>query len=469
MSVQLTVENFGPIGGGTVQLKPLTILIGPNNAGKSYLAMLTYAATHDVRYRRRRFPLFRRRAAYKADPAFSEYKQDFLARWSEAKGSLTLPEQVLEDLNNDVREALEQYGRDFVSEIERGFSRQLVELVRVNKTNSKCSIEVRHGNPRWALNISAGESSPLVELTVAPNVKAIAKRIMSTLPDQSRLFSSLAPPELLWEQLVELILNDCFREFPTPAYYLPAARSGILQSHKLLASIIVSRSSFAGIEDMQVGRLTGVLSDFISHLLRMDARRKTQLAEIADYLESAVLKGKVLITGSRPAYPEIVYEAGEGRYQLPSTSSMVSELAPVVLFLRYLVDPGEMVVIEEPESHLHPAVQQKLARAIARLVNAKVTVVLTTHSDYFLTQINNLILAGGLEPKKRTAAGYTSEECLEVSKVAAYLFKPTAKGTTIKRMRIARARGISQAEFARAAEVLYTETVALERSLPDAD
>ena len=37
------VKDFGPIVKGEVQLRPLTIFVGPNNAGKSYLSMLIYA------------------------------------------------------------------------------------------------------------------------------------------------------------------------------------------------------------------------------------------------------------------------------------------------------------------------------------------------------------------------------------------------------------------------------------------
>ena len=39
----VSVENFGPIREGTVELRPLTVFVGPNNTGKSYMAMLIYA------------------------------------------------------------------------------------------------------------------------------------------------------------------------------------------------------------------------------------------------------------------------------------------------------------------------------------------------------------------------------------------------------------------------------------------
>ncbi len=41
--LKVTVKNFGPIKEGSVSLRPLTVLIGPNNAGKSYIARLVYA------------------------------------------------------------------------------------------------------------------------------------------------------------------------------------------------------------------------------------------------------------------------------------------------------------------------------------------------------------------------------------------------------------------------------------------
>ena len=39
----VSVENFGPIREGTVELRPLTVFVGANNSGKSYMAMLLYA------------------------------------------------------------------------------------------------------------------------------------------------------------------------------------------------------------------------------------------------------------------------------------------------------------------------------------------------------------------------------------------------------------------------------------------
>ena len=44
-NLRLAVKNFGPIREGEVEFKPLTVFIGPNNSGKSYMATLLYALT----------------------------------------------------------------------------------------------------------------------------------------------------------------------------------------------------------------------------------------------------------------------------------------------------------------------------------------------------------------------------------------------------------------------------------------
>ncbi|MFN3383605.1 MAG: AAA family ATPase, partial [Archaeoglobaceae archaeon] len=43
IDLEISVKNFGPIIGGEVKLRPLTVLIGPNNSGKSYVAMLFHS------------------------------------------------------------------------------------------------------------------------------------------------------------------------------------------------------------------------------------------------------------------------------------------------------------------------------------------------------------------------------------------------------------------------------------------
>ena len=64
--------------------------------------------------------------------------------------------------------------------------------------------------------------------------------------------------------------------------------------------------------------------------------------------------------------------------RLIRASSMVTELTPVVLLLRGGLEPGDTLIIDEIEAHLHPAAQTQMATLLARLVRAGVRVLITT-------------------------------------------------------------------------------------------
>ena len=42
-ALEIEVANFGPIVEANVDLRPLTVFVGPSNTGKTYLATLIYA------------------------------------------------------------------------------------------------------------------------------------------------------------------------------------------------------------------------------------------------------------------------------------------------------------------------------------------------------------------------------------------------------------------------------------------
>ena len=71
------------------------------------------------------------------------------------------------------------------------------------------------------------------------------------------------------------------------------------------------------------------------------------------------------------------------------SSSMVSELAPVILYLRHVVQPGDTLIIEEPEAHLHPTAQVEFTRLLAGAVKAGIRIIITTHSEWVLWELAN--------------------------------------------------------------------------------
>lgn len=91
------------------------------------------------------------------------------------------------------------------------------------------------------------------------------------------------------------------------------------------------------------------------------------------------------------------------KVSLANSSSGQQEMLPLALILgsisfnRPLFTLGNVVYIEEPEAHLFPSAQRKIVDLIALIHNeAKIPTqfVITTHSPYILTALNNLIYAG---------------------------------------------------------------------------
>ena len=107
------------------------------------------------------------------------------------------------------------------------------------------------------------------------------------------------------------------------------------------------------------------------------------------------------------SYPVFSYlPRGWKEYQnlpLMNVSAMVSELAPVVLYLRYIVRTGDVLIIEEPEAHLHPKMQVEFARQLAAAVKAGVRVIATTHSEWILEDLANLVWISGIPEAEHKA------------------------------------------------------------------
>lgn len=56
--------------------------------------------------------------------------------------------------------------------------------------------------------------------------------------------------------------------------------------------------------------------------------------------------------------------------------------------------PGSLLIVENPEAHLHPAGQSQMGRFLARVAAAGIQVVLETHSDHVLNGIRRAVRGG---------------------------------------------------------------------------
>ena len=116
----------------------------------------------------------------------------------------------------------------------------------------------------------------------------------------------------------------------------------------------------------------------------------------------------------------------ERRFDIPLylASSSARGLSDLYFFLRHVAKKGHLVIIDEPESHLDTQNQILLARLLASFVHAGLKVLITTHSDYLIKEINNLVmLSRPFEDKNRVVKelGYKEHDFLEPESIRAYV------------------------------------------------
>lgn len=252
-----------------------------------------------------------------------------------------------------------------------------------------------------------------------------------------------------------------------------------MQSHRFVASAGLDRLVETGLEDSRVvPRLPKVSIDFIKKLLSINtstsefhevqANRigssQRCISSVADKFEELVLDGRIESHAEYAGgYPEIYFKPTktDSKLTLNRSSSMVSELAPLVLFIRNFVRRSDLLILEEPEAHLHPGAQVKIAQCLALLVRKGVYVVVTTHSDWFLKCVQKLIIQGKLKQLNVDNGGDEVDSYLHRNEVGAWNFAEgmNSQGTKVKEIKFQEDSGIEPEDFEDLAFSLYNAVI----------
>lgn len=459
--MNLSISNFGPISKGAIRIKPLTILMGPNNSGKSYAATLIYSliAAYGISRHRRMHPTQGR-----------------------------LPKQAYSNILRQDVEKMMRTKDEFVVPATRAVRKRLVDSVFAPIL--KTVIEGSFGSPASGLIRSGQRTSTITmtcsdiyrikiadELQVSPqfNDATVHKVKISREPAGVRERSEggarvlrmdervrEAPSRILASVMCDFLLGS-LKMTPEFAHYLPAARSGILQGHRALAASFVQHAPYAGIDRLEIPRLTQVVSDFIYGLIELPDN-PGPFAGLSKRLERELIGGSVgRSQSSKHMVPDIVYKMPQVNVPLHRSSSTVSEMAPLSLYLRHIVQKGDLLIIEEPEAHLHTSNQIVFAKYIARMIRSGINLLITTHSSVLMEELNNHLIAGSMDPESRIGAGIDKNDYLLPEEVSPYLFSRDGKGGHAIAPVEMDADGISLQEFIKITEPVYERGIKIDR------
>ena len=477
--LELTVSNFGPIAEASIELRPMSVFVGPSNTGKSYMAVLIYALhkffSDYWRYRIQRQSRNLSKKNVATILAWAQEEHSDLQRAKRGQSSLIeLPESIAALVRSFLLHNI-QHSEDFLeNEIVRCFGvDKAKDLIRHSSDSQTlfslcCNFLETGGNDLFRYNVALTKHGPKIDASIPNILPQIRGDSTLFLEDWINKIELEKDREIRWsveELLSELsgvVVSNISAPLNRPAYYFPADRAGVMHAHQVAVRGLISSASRTALRrDSPMPVLSGVLGDFLEQLVRLaDRWYWTQKSDndLALRLEQALLKGTVRVERSQIDYPSFVYRPDGWKRDLPlmSASSMVSELAPVVLYLRHVVESGDLLIIEEPESHLHPTMQVAFIRQLAAAVQAGIRIIITTHSEWVLEELANLVRLSDLPTEQREGID-DADIALGPEQVGAWFFEPTAdqSGSVVREISLDTESATFPAGFGLVTESLY--------------
>lgn len=380
----ITIRNLGPIEEARIDLtKPLTILCGMNSTGKTYAAYVIYHLLHN--FRSITFGRFEAVEKFNEETSF-EITADDIELWRKI-------------VETGVAESLPQIFGIPESEARTAFSRFGIEI---DLGENPLSVFARH---KGGGSIAIG-SHRIVRWSKAAGSNAI---VFKPLDEMDYAVGTIGINAIV-STLVSKAIRDSFLHTERMARMLTVERNSIytFKSELTLHRLDFVEEIAEGDDTEQIVRRAPRYPQAVSDSLRTAAdlenvaKRESGFPAIAEMLESDVLKGAVSVG----EHGEVLFSpsgANDTRLRVQMSSSLVKTLSSLDIYLRHLAAKGEYLIIDEPEMNLHPELQRLLARVFARMVNEGIRLIISTHSDYIIREINALIMAHSLKEKGDTA------------------------------------------------------------------
>ena len=404
--MNIKIENLGPIKKATFDLgKRLSVFCGPNNTGKTYLSYVLYAYT--------------RRRVYLPDVRLSDEQVNSFV----SNRSLEIPlddkriyELTLQRLNNIKNDLGTIFGLSDEN-AKRLFPKFRVKL---DKDADKYQEELASKN---YVSKKAGEHS------------IILKNLSKSMDASDREEIKYALPTAIYHYFVVSPIYD--------SHFFPVERTSMFTYHKDIQGtrnkLVDILHSQEGINQQQAinfilknsTQFPLVIAQTLDAANSMGQTRKNlgHYSMLADEIERDIMHGKLIVTEEGD-----LQFASEGAMEkvvpLQLSASMEKAVSGIVFYLRHLSGDGDMVFIDEPEVNCHPNIQVLMSRIFAKMVNAGLRLVISTHSDYIIRELNNLIMLNGVSgeiSEDLIRWGYTGDMRLSSNDVAAYLFNYDVK------------------------------------------
>ena len=211
----------------------------------------------------------------------------------------------------------------------------------------------------------------------------------------------------------------------------------IFGNYQMLDSTFVLPPSRGPILTEQIIPTTGMYSEFLNDMagLKRIKPRPDTASEIVLKLFRTILEGEV--DKEETTY---IYTTNDASMPVSAAAASIREIAPLQILAKKQDVSRCAILVEEPEAHLHPLKQRMMADIIGALSHNGAIMQITTHSDYFLRRLNELIMFAKAKKttddpdKLRTLSekvNIVEDMSIDESIIGAYLLRKQADNTSI--------------------------------------
>ena len=211
----------------------------------------------------------------------------------------------------------------------------------------------------------------------------------------------------------------------------------IFGNYQKLDSTFVLPPSRGPILTEQIIPTTGMYSEFLNDMAGLNRikPRPDTASEIVLKLFRTILEGEV--DKEETTY---IYTTNDASMPVSAAAASIREIAPLQILAKKQDVSRCAILVEEPEAHLHPLKQRMMADIIGALSHNGAIMQITTHSDYFLRRLNELIMFAKAKKttddpdKLRTLSekvNIVEDMSIDESIIGAYLLRKQADNTSI--------------------------------------
>ena len=405
------ISYLGAIRKAVVDLqKPLTLFCGPNSTGKTYLSYLLYAILENGDY-------VESKGLDKIVKYFSEHKEFTISK--------ELVEGFIQDVATSMKSNLGSIFGIGDTAVDKLFSQFELSLILSEGDYERiiefpCRLISKNGEKE--IGIVKDASSDKVIYQINGETSGIER-------------DSLVELRLMINHFFRLL---CFRN-SGGVRMLTVERNSI---YTFKTELSLGRNELIDRIQQKSGRSELDILDIVNSSSRrypLAVRSSLRIANdldnvqkfnspyynIAELIEKGILQGEVKIT--RTGDVEFISDKVGKTKHLPIhlTSSIVKTMSSLVIYLKHIARKGDLLIIDEPEMNFHPNVQISLLRIFTILTKLDLRIIISTHSDFTIRELNNLIMAGTIYKKDAQLVkelGYEESMLLNKNDIAVKYF-----------------------------------------------